>query len=86
MSTKEKLEERLNRKPKDFTWEELVSVFRSRGFTIKSGSGSRYKFIHEKFKILIILHKPHPENVVNQATIKDATNALKELDAYERDA
>jgi len=59
VSRKEKLIKRFLSCPKDFTWEELVSLLMGLGFqeanTGKTG-GSRRRFINET-QVVITLHK-----------------------------
>lgn len=69
MSKKDKLIERLRTVPKDFTYEELVSLLKYLGFEeVKSGktSGSAVKFKNYKTNRIIYLHKPHPSNIVKK--------------------
>lgn len=80
MSTKEKLIQRLLSIPRDFTWEELTKVLSQFGYAeLKKGKtgGSRRKFADEK-KNIIILHKPHPGNIVKEYAIKQVVVQLKE--------
>ena len=59
MSKLEKLKQRLRELPKDFTYEELVSLLIALGYELDNKgktSGSRVKFI--KGDTPIILHKP----------------------------
>lgn len=64
-----KLIQRLQSTPKDFEWEELVKVLAHYGFTEKTGSGSRRKFIHTDGRI-ISLHEPHPQKIVKRYALK----------------
>lgn len=80
MSRTEKLLQRLLSAPKDLTWEELVRVLVQFGYAeLKKGKtgGSRRKFVDEK-KNIIILHKPHPSNIVKEYAIKQVISQLKE--------
>ena len=80
MSRTEKLVMRLLSVPKDFTWDELVKILAQLGFAeLKKGKtgGSRRKFADEK-KNIIILHKPHPGNIVKEYAIKQVIDHLKE--------
>jgi predicted RNA binding protein YcfA (HicA-like mRNA interferase family) len=80
MSKKDKLIERFLLVPKDFTWEELVKVLSSYGYTElgtgKTG-GSRRRFADVN-KNVLTLHKPHPSNVVKQYAIRQVIEDLKE--------
>ncbi|MBO9635865.1 MAG: type II toxin-antitoxin system HicA family toxin [Chitinophagaceae bacterium] len=72
---------RLKSRPKDFTWKELCSLLGYLGFIeIKTGktSGSLRKFADSK-KNLIILHQPHPGNVMKQYALKYVIDRLTEL-------
>jgi HicA-like toxin of HicAB toxin-antitoxin system len=80
MSGTEKLVQRLLSVPKDFTWEELSKVLSLFGYNeLKKGKtgGSRRKFADEK-KNVIILHKPHPGNIIKEYAIKQVITQLKE--------
>lgn len=80
MSRTEKLVQRLLAAPKDFTWEELVKILVQFGYIeLKKGKtgGSRRKFADEK-KNIIILHKPHPGNIVKEYALKQVIVHLVE--------
>jgi hypothetical protein len=80
MSRNQKLVRRLLSIPKDFTWEELVKLLAMFGYTeLKKGKtgGSRRKFGDEK-KNIIILHKPHPGNILKEYAIKQVIDQLNE--------
>ena len=65
MSRAEKLLRRLRSRPKDFTWDELVTVLSGLGFEMFRGSGSARKFIHPDRQVLI-LHEPHPQKTLKR--------------------
>ena len=51
MTKIDKLQKRFLKKPSDFTWEELVKLLNSYGYTLQSGgktSGSKRKFINDE--------------------------------------
>lgn len=77
MSKKEKALARLLTRPTDFTWEELKTVLAHFGYEEATNSGSRRKFVNEH-KDLIILHKPHPKNVLKRYAIDFVIEHLKE--------
>lgn len=84
MSKQRKLEDRLRAKPKDFHWNELVSLLTGKGFSCdESTSGSSTKFIHSESKIVIDLHKPHPTKILKMYQIKALIDKLDELDAWD---
>jgi predicted RNA binding protein YcfA (HicA-like mRNA interferase family) len=71
MGRKEKLLARLQKRPKDFTWDELTSLLKTLGYVQrKSGKtgGSRRRFVHPTGPI-ITLHKPHPNRIVKMYVI-----------------
>jgi hypothetical protein len=79
MSQIEKLLKRLQKRPKDFTWQELCSLLNRLGYLeLKAGKtgGSRRKFVHANGS-MISLHKPHPSNVVKRYMIDQIVEILK---------
>ena len=67
MSKLDKLTERLCRRPKDFTWEELEKLLVAYGFELLKGGktgGSRRKFYNTSSAEVLDLHKPHPGNIL----------------------
>lgn len=80
MGTKEKLIARFQTLPKDFTWEEMTRLLMFLGFTpCNKGktSGSRVIF-KSNDKNPIMLHKPHPGNIIKGYVMKQVYNYLKE--------
>jgi predicted RNA binding protein YcfA (HicA-like mRNA interferase family) len=79
MERKDKLLERLRRRPRDFTWNELTTLLRRLGFrqvrTGKTG-GSRRRFIHPD-GCLISLHEPHPERILKRYQIDQILETLE---------
>jgi len=80
MTRKEKLLKRLQSKPKDFTWDELVTLLKWLGFveetTGKTG-GSRRRFINQQ-GVVISLHKPHPKQILKQYQVDQIVEILTE--------
>lgn len=79
MTKIDKALERFYSIPKDFTWDELVKVLESIGYSeIKKGKtgGSRRKFSNSA-KHIINLHKPHPENIVKTYALKQVIESLE---------
>lgn len=77
MSRKIKLLERLRKKPspRDFTWEDLVTLMRQKGFIETCKGGSHYMFEHSSgFKFG--LSKTHPSGILKSYQIAEAINAL----------
>ena len=79
MSKKEKMIKRLLSKPKDFTFEELVTLMGLLGYEkVNAGktSGSAVKFSNSSGHPLFI-HRPHPGNILKEYHIR---NILKEFE------
>ena len=81
MSQQEKLLAKLTAKPvpRDYKWNELCKLLNGLGFDQLTGKGSRRKFYHAGTKTLIIIHEPHPQNVLKPYQVKDVVNKLKEM-------
>jgi len=78
MSKKGKLLLRLLALANDFTWGELVTLLGYFGYeelTKGKTGGSRRKFADTR-KRVIILHKPHPGNVVKEYVLKQLMEYL----------
>jgi hypothetical protein len=70
VSTKEKLVERFKKQPKDFTWEELVRLFGIFGFFVyNKGKTSGSRVIFSNGEKEYIMHKPHPKNIIKEASM-----------------
>ena len=79
MGTKEKLLERLKGMPTDFTFAEAERLLTSFGYTKSNKgrtSGSRVMFIDNQ-KRKILLHHPHPGNILKAYTLKDILEKIK---------
>ena len=62
MSKFEKLLEKLKRKPRDFSYDELVKLLNGLGYnelSLGKTSGSRVAFMNSETMHIIRLHKPH---------------------------
>ncbi len=77
MSKIEKLIARFKERPKDFTWDELTKMLGHFGYEEIRGSGSRRKFIHKNHQ-LIVLHEPHPRNILKMYQVVLVLEVLKE--------
>jgi len=79
MSRQEKLIARLEQRPKDFTWDELIRLLKTLGYvqkrTGKTG-GSRRRFVHPSAPA-ITLHKPHSNRIVKMYVMKDILELLR---------
>lgn len=80
MSRLEKEIERLKLRPKDYTYNEAKSLLNKLGFMENNKgrtAGSRVEFI-DKEKRKILLHKPHPKNIIKPYKIIEIINQLQE--------
>lgn len=78
MGTKEKLLERLKRLPTDFTFDEaerLLTLFEYVRSNKGKTSGSKVMFIDGQNR-KILLHKPHPGNVLKKYALKEILDKL----------
>jgi len=77
MSTKNKLIERFKKLPKDFTWEELVRLFGIFGFSVyNKGKTSGSRVIFSNGEKEYIMHKPHPKNIIKEASMYNVLGFL----------
>jgi len=78
MTKKDKLLNRVFKKPKDLTWNELVVFLSIYGYELQDSgktSGSVRIFANAQGHTLVI-HKPHPENTVLPYVINKVMNKL----------
>ncbi len=79
MSSKDKLIERFLTIPSDFSFDELERLLGAFGYTKSNKgktSGSRVVF-KDKNGSPIMLHKPHPGNIVKQYALRQVWEELK---------
>ena len=60
----------------DIPWYEIEKMFRALGADISEGRGSRVRVALEGVRA--VFHRPHPERVTNQSTIRSVRRFLKE--------
>jgi hypothetical protein len=78
MSKKDKLIEKLLAKPKDFTFDEMVSLLSYLGYDLKQGgTGSGVKFIKEGSSEVINFHKPHPNGALKKYILEQVIEKLR---------
>jgi predicted RNA binding protein YcfA (HicA-like mRNA interferase family) len=84
VSKKEKLYQRLHKlpPPKDFAWEDLISLMRQAGFSEECDGGSHYTFEHKKTGFRLGISKTHPSGVLKRYQINDAKTALETVNYY----
>ncbi|MCE2732374.1 MAG: type II toxin-antitoxin system HicA family toxin [Cyclobacteriaceae bacterium] len=78
MSKFKKALDRLESRPKDFTWSELQTIMKQFGYVQKKGGGSRRKFIHPVTNAVLSLHEPHPKPQLKSYVIDIIIEHLKE--------
>lgn len=80
MSKKDKLIERLLRRPKDFHYDEAKTLLEYFGFTESNkGKTSGSLVMSVKGDKSIMLHKPHPTGELKSYMVKQLIETLKEL-------
>ena len=80
MGTREKLRERFLKLPSDFTFDEMQRLLEGYGYERSNKgrtSGSRLIFKNVD-KRPIMLHKPHPGNIVKEYAMKQVLEELRE--------
>lgn len=80
MNKQEKLLKRFYNMPRDFTFEETVSLFGQFGFHQHNKgvtSGSRVVFVNENNGDSYIMHKPHPANIIKGYVMRQIYNYLR---------
>lgn len=80
MSKKEKLIARLLSRPKDFHYNEVVTLLGFFGFVERNKgktSGSRVEFV--RGGDVVMTHKPHPNGELKEYQVKQLIATLKEL-------
>ena len=80
MSKTDKLVNRLLSIPSDFTYTEAKALAGQFGYIEKQKghtSGSRVLLFRESDKLKIMLHKPHPGDIMKIYAVKDFLDALK---------
>lgn len=83
MGSLEKLKKRLYSVPKDFTYVEARRLLQQLGFeesTKGKTSGSRVKFYRPRDQKMLLLHKPHPGDIMNIAATRQLANFIKNLE------
>ena len=82
MGKADKRKERLKNIPKDYTYDEAKALLESLGFqetTKGKTSGSRVKLYRTSDEASIMLHKPHPGNVMKSYAVRFLCDYLVEI-------
>lgn len=78
MSKKDKLIDKLLRKPKDFTFDEMVSLLSYFEYELKQGgTGSGVKFIKKGSNEVINFHRPHPSGILKRYVLEQVIEKLR---------
>ena len=80
MGSKDKLVERFKKKPKDFTYEETVSLLAHFGYhehNKGATSGSRVRFKNDTTGNYIDIHRPHLGSIMKEWMVKTIYQHLK---------
>lgn len=82
MSKYEKAKKRILNIPSDYQYLEARYLLGKMGFEeFNKGqtSGSRVKFYREKDGRIVMLHKPHPTDIMDKGAVEDLVQKLKEM-------
>ena len=82
MSKIEKAIARLKSIPRDYTYSEAKYLLGQLGFAESNKgktSGSRVKFYRVSDGRIILLHKPHPSDIMSVASVRDLAEYLQEI-------
>ena len=78
MSKRDKLLERLRKRPKDFTFDEMKSLLSYFGYELKQGgTGSGVKFVKEGSNDVINFHRPHPDGILKSYILDQVIEKLR---------
>ena len=80
MGSKDKLVERFKTKPKDFMYEETLSLLAYFGYhehNKGATSGSRVRFKNDATGNYIDIHRPHPGSIMKEWMVKTIYQHLK---------
>ena len=82
MSQFEKDKERIKNRPKDYSYSDarrLLNALGYKEYNKGKTSGSRVKFYRVADQDIILLHKPHPGDIMSQGAVKDLMEHLESL-------
>lgn len=78
MSKKAKLKQKLfsTPPPKDFKWDELITLMRGYGFKESCSNGSHYMFDHNSIDYRVGIVKTHPSGILKRYQVDNAKEAI----------
>lgn len=80
MSKKEKLLERLQARPKDFTWAEACRLMRQHGYELSNARrGSSRTFYNAERQHVVGLHEPHNRDFLLRYELDALIDALRTI-------
>lgn len=80
MSKHEKLLNKFLARPRNFTYDDLVSLLRGFGYTVETrgrSSGSAVMFYNARLNDKILIHMPHPEKEIKRYVIEMVIEKLR---------
>lgn len=77
VSRKEKLIDKLQGKPKNFTWDEVLKLMGLCGFSLIKKSGSARMFVHDVKRVKVRLHEPHPRPTLLPYMVEQLLEGLR---------
>jgi predicted RNA binding protein YcfA (HicA-like mRNA interferase family) len=83
VSKKQKLIDRIQTIPKNFTWDEAVTLMKACGFELIKNDGSKRMFRHTKTGLKIRVHEPHPEPTLKTYAVEILIAGLKNVGEIE---
>ncbi len=81
MSKTDKLLRRFLSRPTDFTYGEIIKLFKEFGYEeVKTGktAGSRVGFYNKTIEDMIKFHRPHPTQIMKRCYLNDIEKHLKD--------
>lgn len=87
MSKKKKLLDKLLKKPmpRDFPWDDLVTLMEQAGFDVACDGGSHHMFEHREKGFRFSMSKTHPVGVLKLYQVKAAIEALTAVGVISED-
>ncbi len=77
VTRQQKLLQRLQQMSGDLTWDEAVKIMRHHGFALHAGAGSSRRFGHARTGVKVLVHEPHPGNIVKRYAQEDLLEGLR---------